>query len=114
MVTLGATFLYAAMSGSHPTLASVIDVSVSVTGFPPAALPLPLSLELLSWVPLPQATTAAAVSATPALQTQGRNRVDLVITGLSSSYDPTSGTAWRRSTPFAPWKSPSSRADCAS
>jgi hypothetical protein len=80
MVTLGATCLYAAISGAQPTLASVIEVSVRVTDLPPAAEPLPLSLELLSCVPLPQATSAAPMNATAALETQGRN---LVIIGIS-------------------------------
>src|SRR3954451_25483021 len=71
MVTFGATFLYAAISGVQPTFASVMDVSFSVTGLPPA-LALPLSLGPLSWVPLPQAANATATSANP-------NRADLVI-----------------------------------
>src|SRR3954464_2336091 len=71
IVTVGATFLYAASSGVQPTFASVMDVSFSVTGLPPA-LALPLSLGPLSWVPLPQAANATATSANP-------NRADLVI-----------------------------------
>src|SRR4051812_46319057 len=71
MVTFGATFLYAAISGVQPTFASVMDVSFSVTGLSPA-LALPLSLAPLSWVPLPQAANATATSANP-------NRADLVI-----------------------------------
>src|SRR3954447_6828559 len=72
MVTFGATFLYAAISGVQPTFASVMDVSFSVTGLPPPALAPPLSLGPLSWVPLPQAANATATSANP-------NRADLVI-----------------------------------
>src|SRR5690349_11227070 len=78
MVTFGATFLYAAMSGSQPTFASVMDVSLSVTGLPLA--PAPLSPELLlSCVPLPQAATPAASSVATAPQDHRRQRVELVI-----------------------------------
>src|SRR3954451_8611175 len=96
------------MSGAQPTLASVIEVSVSVT--PPLCVP--ALVESLSWVPLPQATSATPKSADTALQTHRRNRVDLVIIGTLLLSDPTFGTAWRRLASFAPWKSPSVRGNC--
>src|SRR3954467_10377032 len=96
------------MSGAQPTLASVIEVSVSVT--PPLCVPAPV--ESLSWVPLPQATSDTPRSADMALQTHRRNRVDLVIIGILLLSDPTFGTAWRRLASFAPWKSPSVRGNC--